>query len=53
MAYEPDTDTDAAEPQYAPDAVALLDRKFQRELTAGLTSLVLLPALADAEADLY
>jgi len=28
-------------------------RKFQRELSAGLTSLVLLSVLADADADLY
>jgi len=28
-------------------------RKFQRELSAGLTSLVLLSVLADAESDLY
>ena len=28
-------------------------RKFQRELSAGLTSLVLLSVLADADTDLY
>ena len=30
-----------------------LGRKFQRELSAGLTSLVLLSVLAEADADLY
>ena len=30
-----------------------LSRKFQRELSAGLTSLVLLSVLAEAETDLY
>jgi PadR family transcriptional regulator PadR len=30
-----------------------LGRKFQRELSAGLTSLVLLSVLAEAESDLY
>lgn len=38
---EPDTSADA------------LSRKFQRELSAGLTSLVLLSVLAEAETDLY
>ena len=31
----------------------LLTRKFQRELTAGLTALVLLAVLGEAETDLY
>jgi len=31
----------------------LLTRKFQRELSAGLTALVLLAVLADADVDLY
>ena len=35
------------------DATDLQSRKFQRELTAGLTSLVLLSVLADAGEDLY
>jgi PadR family transcriptional regulator PadR len=37
-------------PTDGPDALA---RKFQRELSAGLTSLVLLSVLADATEDLY
>ena len=45
-------DTLAAAPDADPSA-DLLGRKFQRELSAGLTSLVLLSVLADAEADLY
>ena len=35
------------------DATDLHTRKFQRELSAGLTSLVLLSVLADAAEDLY
>jgi PadR family transcriptional regulator PadR len=35
------------------DPVELHTRKFQRELSAGLTSLVLLSVLADAGGDLY
>jgi len=37
----------------ADDAADLQTRKFQRELSAGLTSLVLLSVLADAASDLY
>lgn len=46
----------AAEDQDPPEAVEPADqqaRKFQRELTAGLTSLVLLATLAGADEDLY
>jgi PadR family transcriptional regulator PadR len=42
--------------QTPPEAEASADsqaRKFQRELSAGLTALVLLSVLAEAEADLY
>jgi PadR family transcriptional regulator PadR len=39
-------------PETAPPAEAQA-RKFQRELSAGLTALVLLSVLADAEGDLY
>lgn len=35
------------------DTGDLLTRKFQRELSAGLTALVLLAILADADVDLY
>jgi PadR family transcriptional regulator PadR len=35
------------------DTGDLLTRKFQRELSAGLTALVLLAVLADADVDLY
>lgn len=35
------------------DPATLQSRKFQRELSAGLTSLVLLSVLADATQDLY
>ena len=35
------------------DATEAQRRKFQRELSAGLTSLVLLSVLADADEDLY
>lgn len=42
----------AGEPEADISADAL-SRKFQRELSAGLTSLVLLSVLADAESDLY
>jgi PadR family transcriptional regulator, regulatory protein PadR len=35
------------------ESLELLTRKFQRELSAGLTALVLLAILADAESDLY
>jgi PadR family transcriptional regulator PadR len=45
-----------SEPESTPlpdDPVDLQIRKFQRELSAGLTSLVLLSVLADADADLY
>jgi PadR family transcriptional regulator PadR len=37
----------------APELADLQTRKFQRELSAGLTSLVLLSVLADAGEDLY
>ena len=37
----------------APDFRDLQTRKFQRELSAGLTSLVLLSVLGDADEDLY
>ena len=47
MTSEPET-TAAAE-----DPVELSTRKFQRELSAGLTSLVLLSVLAEADTDLY
>ncbi|MCE3284819.1 MAG: PadR family transcriptional regulator [Steroidobacteraceae bacterium] len=43
-------------PVAAPDgesAAELQARKFQRELSAGLTALVLLSVLAEAESDLY
>jgi PadR family transcriptional regulator, regulatory protein PadR len=43
IASETDADTSAD----------TLSRKFQRELSAGLTSLVLLSVLAEAETDLY
>lgn len=46
--------TSEIEPDMPPDdAAALHTRKFQRELSAGLTSLVLLSVLADAAEDLY
>jgi len=35
------------------NSIDLLTRKFQRELSAGLTALVLLAILADADIDLY
>jgi PadR family transcriptional regulator PadR len=44
------------EPDVSPapdDPAELYTRKFQRELSAGLTALVLLAVLADAPADLY
>jgi len=44
---EPETDV------LPDDAEDLHTRKFQRELSAGLTSLVLLSVLADATEDLY
>lgn len=47
MTSEPD---DAIPPD---DPTDLHTRKFQRELSAGLTSLVLLSVLADASEDLY
>jgi PadR family transcriptional regulator, regulatory protein PadR len=40
-------------PPAADDPAEQQARKFQRELTAGLTSLVLLATLADANEDLY
>lgn len=47
MTREPETDV------LPDDAEDLHTRKFQRELSAGLTSLVLLSVLADATEDLY
>ena len=44
---------DLDEPAAGADTTDLLTRKFQRELSAGLTSLVLLAVLADAREDLY
>lgn len=44
------------EPKVAPEpepSAETLARKFQRELSAGLTGLVLLSVLAEAETDLY
>jgi len=41
------------DPAAVPDSTDLLTRKFQRELSAGLTSLVLLAVLAEAIEDLY
>jgi PadR family transcriptional regulator PadR len=49
MLDEADTQSRAAD---EPSAEAQA-RKFQRELSAGLTSLVLLSVLADADSDLY
>ena len=46
---EPALMTDAL----ADPAAELQARKFQRELSAGLTALVLLSVLADADSDLY
>lgn len=43
-----ETGTSASEPN-----ADSLSRKFQRELSAGLTSLVLLALLADADRDMY
>lgn len=46
--------TSEPEDDVPPDDPAVLNtRKFQRELSAGLTSLVLLSVLADAGEDLY
>jgi len=45
--------TDPDLPAPVPDPAEAHVRKFQRELTAGLTSLVLLAVLADAAEDLY
>ena len=47
MSIEPD---ETVPPE---DPTELHTRKFQRELSAGLTSLVLLAVLADASGDLY
>lgn len=47
MSAEPD------EPAPGDSASDLYTRKFQRELSAGLTALVLLAVLAEASADLY
>lgn len=47
-----DPELATAPPDAAPPAEAQA-RKFQRELSAGLTALVLLSVLADAEGDLY
>ena len=47
-----ENDTIASETESDTSADAL-SRKFQRELSAGLTSLVLLSVLAEAETDLY
>jgi PadR family transcriptional regulator PadR len=44
---------DAAEPLPPEEGIETLTRKFQRELSAGLTSLVLLSVLAEATEDLY
>jgi len=41
------------DPVSAPTVADLQTRKFQRELSAGLTSLVLLAVLAEARDDLY
>jgi PadR family transcriptional regulator, regulatory protein PadR len=47
---EPELDDRATDAESPADAQA---RKFQRELSAGLTALVLLSVLAEAEGDLY
>ena len=47
------TDQDEVPAEVSEDFAGLQTRKFQRELSAGLTSLVLLSVLADAEQDLY
>jgi PadR family transcriptional regulator, regulatory protein PadR len=47
-----ENETTAGETEAETSADAL-SRKFQRELSAGLTSLVLLSVLAEAETDLY
>lgn len=39
--------------QEPPESAEPIVRKFQRELSAGLTALVLLSVLAEADADLY
>jgi PadR family transcriptional regulator PadR len=44
---------DQDDPQEPADSTEAQRRKFQRELSAGLTSLVLLSVLADAGEDLY
>jgi PadR family transcriptional regulator PadR len=44
--------TNPADPAPAEDAEPIV-RKFQRELSAGLTSLVLLSVLSDADSQLY
>ena len=44
---------DTTSPPVQEGPSVLHTRKFQRELSAGLTSLVLLSVLADAETDLY
>jgi PadR family transcriptional regulator PadR len=41
------------EPLVAPEPAEAQARKFQKELSAGLTSLVLLTVLAQADSDLY
>lgn len=48
-----DSETDHASELDAESAAEAQARKFQRELSAGLTSLVLLSALAEADTDLY
>lgn len=44
---------DSADAELPDDTADLLTRKFQRELSAGLTALVLLAVLGEAETDLY
>jgi len=46
-------DDPGPDPSPSSDSVTNLARKFQRELSAGLTSLVLLSVLAVADEDLY
>jgi PadR family transcriptional regulator PadR len=45
--------TETSQGALVDDSGVLLTRKFQRELSAGLTALVLLAVLADADVDLY
>jgi PadR family transcriptional regulator, regulatory protein PadR len=52
MSHSPDMPEFDEAPDPA-DATEAQRRKFQRELSAGLTSLVLLSVLADADEDLY